>query len=247
MNRCYYDHVLEQIRSQRLDNNIFFGPINSLIQKDFLEAENIRFFITLELDARQLAQLWEDGLLNSKESVVASFDPNFNCNKIDIGTKFFYENEENLREIVNYVMSSDNDSSGQLGLKQLINSDMANLGTIYGGNWGDQIRHLLNIALVFKMASHYGKILIVSKNGNDNVLVSFLMAIQMIQNPQVSTSEAFNFIKVQRPSVHELGPEFIDLCDSLNDRSLTGSIPDKPSRRFEQMDYLISKRSRIGD
>ncbi|GAV53693.1 hypothetical protein ZYGR_0AK01950 [Zygosaccharomyces rouxii] len=247
MNRCYYDQLVEQIKSQRLDNSILFGPINSLIQKDFLESENIRFFVTLGFDTWQLSQLWDNGSLSSDNSVVINFDPNFNTNEIDTTTRFFYENAENLRKIVTHVMNTDDNGSNHQELKKLISSDLAGLGTIYSGNWGVQIRYLVDIAIIFKMASQYGKILIVSKNGNDNVLVSFLIAIQMIQNPQISTPEAFKFIKVQRPSVHELAPEFVDLCNSLSGNPSSTPIPDKQSRKFEQMDYLSSKRSRISD
>lgn len=246
MDRCHYDQLVEQIRSQRLDNNVFFGPINSLIQKDFLQLENIRFFITLGLDTCQLSQLWDNGSLRNDDSVVINFDPKFNPSEIDTTSRFFYENVENLRKIIANV-ANDCNNTNQQEMKKLVKNDIESLGTLYSGNWGVQMRYLLDIAIIFKIASQYDKILIVSKNGNDNVLVSFLIAIQMIQNPQLSALEAFKFIKVQRPSVHELTPEFVSLCNSLSGNSLSGPIPDKQSRKLEQMDYLSSKRSRISD
>ncbi|GCE97540.1 hypothetical protein ZYGM_003397 [Zygosaccharomyces mellis] len=247
MNRCYYDQLVEQIRSQKLDSNVLFGPINSLTQKDFLEVENVKFFITLGLDTSQLSQVWNNGPLNSDNSVVINFDPNFDYNGVDTETRFFDENAENLRKIVAHVMRADDDSSTQQYLRSLVNSDVTSLGTVYNGSWEVQIRNLLDIAIIFKLASGYGKLLIVSKNGNDNVLVSLLVALQIIQNPHLSVLEAFKFIKVQRPSVQELAPEFVSLCSSLGGTPLSGSTPDKQGRKFEQMDYLTSKRSRVSD
>lgn len=247
MNRCYYDQLVEQIRSQKLDSNVLFGPINCLSQKDFLEVENIKFFITLGLDTWQLSQVWNDGPLNSDNSVVVNFDPNFDYNRVDTETRFLDENAENLHKIAAHVMRAYDDNSTQQHLRSLFNSDITSLSTVYGGSWGVQIRNLLDIAIMFKMASQYGKLLIVSKNGNDNVLVSLLVALQIIQNPHISVLEAFKFIKVQRPSVQELAPEFVSLCSSLGGTPLSGSTPDKQGRKFEQMDYLTSKRSRVSN
>lgn len=232
MDRCYYDQLTEQIRSQKLDSTFFFGPLNSLIQSDFLQTENIRFFITLGLDTVQLWQLWENNPLGN-DTVLINFDPDFKFDAIRSSNSVSHGNVENFGKITSSVVNGD---THRPDLAKLVKYNPETLHTIYSDDWEHSIQRILDIAIIFKMASHHGKTLIVSKNGNDNILTSLLISIQRLQNPQLSTLDAFRFIKVQRPSVYHLTPDFFDLCNSINCYSLADAPVkvDKQSRKIGQ-------------
>ena len=59
-NAYYLSDPLEQLKPQKLDSNVFFGPLNTLTQFDFIKDNNVKLFICIGLSTQRLANILND-------------------------------------------------------------------------------------------------------------------------------------------------------------------------------------------
>lgn len=208
-NGCYTAELLEQLRPQQLDTNLFFGPLNALTQREFLEQHNIRFFIGVGIDTSRLASLVQDGQLLGCSGpfppLMVNFDQKFDYASLAAASEstqlYHLQNSELLAQLV-----SQTAHAAQRNIAYYTYSNVFSDGLV------DRFETFNDLVQIFKMAAHMGNILVFSQNGNDEQLLMLLIFFVLQKYPCVGPAEAVKFIKCLRPSVHDLTPEQLYWC-----------------------------------
>lgn len=238
-NAYYLAEPLDQLKPQRLDNNIFFGPLNTLAQDEFIECENIELFIGVGLNTRRLASILNGipsfaGRTDSR--LVLNFDPEFDYDSVTSGSAdpaiedYCRYNSTLLYQYIESFSRGKTETSLQETYRCLTptpeTSDQFHLidGIIdtyyHGGNVCTDVssgRFLAfnDLISIFKCVNPKGRVLVFSQNGNDLDLVSFLISTLLRKNPSVKMMEAYQFLRSIRPTIDDSLAENLHCSASL--------------------------------
>ncbi|QLQ81706.1 hypothetical protein HG537_0F04670 [Torulaspora globosa] len=236
-NAYYLAHSLEQLKPQRLSGNIFFGPLNTLTQRQFIESENIKLFIGVGLSTRRLAPILNEiplfaGKLN--DYLVLNFDSEFNPESIVTGgsavEEYHCQNSRVLKVVIESFWRRNEEFSVQEGYRcltpgpdmndftQMIDGDIEsyyNSGNVVTDSSSLKFVLFNDLITIFKRVNPTAKILVFSQNGNDLDLVTFLISVVLKEKPSVKVMEAYQFIKSVRPTIDDSLGNILHGCTAL--------------------------------
>lgn len=219
--------TLNQIKPQQLSNNVFFGPLNTLSQQEFLFKHQIKFFIAVGIPTKKAAEYYHN--MPIKDFIMVNIDGGFDrspSSNDELQRILHYNqaNSDNLKQLLANINTSSTSEherclTPQPDLNQLmyrnINEYTTNTITLSGVQKFESFNDFLTL---FKM-SGLGNVLVFSTNGNDEELVTLLISHVLKMNASVSLLEAFNYVKSLRPTVNDLRDEQIFWCAGLVDYS----------------------------
>ncbi|QLL34096.1 hypothetical protein HG536_0F04220 [Torulaspora globosa] len=240
-NSYYLAHSLEQLKPQRLSGNIFFGPLNTLTQRQFIESENIKLFIGVGLSTRRLAPILNEipsfaGKLN--DYLVLNFDSEFDAASIISGSagsaveEYHSHNSTFLKLIIENFLKGNEEFSVQEGYRcltptpetldfaQIIDGDVEayyNGGNVYSDPSSSKFVAFNDFIAIFKRVNPTAKVLVFSQNGNDLELVTFLVSAVLKEKPSVKVREAYQFIKSIRPTINDSLGKVSHGCSALSE------------------------------
>lgn len=208
-NGCYTAELVEQLRPQQLDTNVFFGPLNALTQRDFLEQHNIRFFIGVGIDTARLSSLVQGTQVLENDgpfpSLMINFDERFDHGTLaasaEITQLYHFHHTKTLSQLAAHsahVLQKDAACYMQ--------------SNVFSETGIERFQTFSDLVVIFKMAAHLGNILVFSQNGNDEQLLMLLIFIVLQKYPYAEPSEAAKFIKCLRPTVQDLTAEQLYWC-----------------------------------
>lgn len=240
-NAYYLAHSLEQLKPQRLSGNIFFGPLNTLTQRQFIESENIKLFIGVGLSTGRLAPILNEipsfaGKLN--DCLVLNFDSEFDPASVAGGTagsaveEYHSQNSRVLRLIIEDFLKSNQECSVRDGYRcltpgpetydfaHIIDGDIEayyNRGNVCYDSSSSKFVSFNDLITIFKRVNPAAKILVFSQNGNDLELVTFLISAVLKEKPGIDVVEAYQFIKSIRPTIDDSLEKILHGCNALSE------------------------------
>lgn len=238
-NAYYLSDPLEQLRAQKLDSNVFFGPLNTLTQFEFIRDNNVKLFICIGLSTQRLANILSDipALCQAAdEFLVVNFDPNFEqatlINANHVTQQYYTHNSSLLNLLIEHFIQGDLKAAHTDSYRCLTPTpevpDLTKL--IYGGieryHGGGNVcadstsvkyEVLNDLITIFRCVNPSANVLIFSQNGNDQELLTFLISVIVRKNPMVKVAEAYQYIKSIRPTADDLDKEILFSQSALSE------------------------------
>ncbi|CDR42426.1 CYFA0S09e03334g1_1 [Cyberlindnera fabianii] len=209
--------AVNQLQPQKLSNNVWLGPLNSVAQNDFLSQNNIKFIVGI-LPSQKCCYYLRD--LSSDLFCCVSIDPNFNVQKLteDEGACLM---KFNTKFTPNISTLTEN---------RLSNAVVTNI------NFQKILNDFLDIMHSAQKMDPQAGILLFSLNGNDNMLSTFALSYIMDQH-NCDLTQAFSYLRSIRPSVKdfdELGfyaNELVKFSITLKSVKAYGALPSLKTKR----------------
>ncbi|SCU84501.1 LANO_0C01530g1_1 [Lachancea nothofagi CBS 11611] len=256
-----------QLIPQQLTNNVFFGPLNTLSQLDFLQTHNIKFFVAVGIPTSRVAQYCKS--MSAEHCLVVNFDSEFSPqtmlsqSDLDLTSQYCQTQSMSLELLRSRVAAqtatyynSDRGLTPQPELDQTLyhsaNNYNCNVITAEGISKFETFNDLLTL---FKL-SNSGNVLVFSSSGNDQELVALLISHILQNNTETSLMEAFQYIRSLRPSIASIQPDSIFWCQGLtefadrirlqttfsqnNDNSMNLSVSSNPGSIAAKRRTLVS-------
>lgn len=235
-NEYYLSQPIEQSRPQRLDNQTFFGPIDTLNQSDFLQENNIRFFIGVGIPTSRLATICSQSkMLRDSMNVVTmvNFDPEFvagqhynNFEPQNLTSNFQRHNTHQLQQLVSFLVN-DNQSNGvsryltplpeKSYISKLLYGDVSHYygSSVFNDTDVEKFKSFNDLLTIFKAYNPADKVLVFSNDGNDVELATMLISSVLKANPSVNVYEGLRYLKSLRSSLEDIKEERIIWCCGL--------------------------------
>lgn len=217
---CKYalESTINQLQPQKISSNVWLGPLNSVAQTQFLNANNIKYIIGI-LPTQKCCYYLKDCPTN--EFCCISIDPNFSLQKL---------NEDEAALVMDFN-TKFTPSVGYLTDNQVTNAIITNIS---------YQKILDDFVVIMKSIQEKDPgcgVLLFSLNGNDNMLSSFALAyIQDAMNSDIDAS--FQYLKSIRPTVWD----YDEMGFFLNEL-VKYHITSKARRQFSDLPTLKVKRS----
>lgn len=228
-NAYYLSDPLEQLKPQKLDSNVFFGPLNTLTQFDFIKDNNVKLFICIGLSTQRLANILNDIPALSRaaeEFLMVNFDPTFDQATLisanHVTQQYHYHNSSLLRLLIDHFIK-DSFSAAQSDsyrcltptpetpdVNQLLYGEPEryyNDGNVCVDSTSSKYEVLNDLITIFRYVNPSANVLVFSQNGNDQDLLSFLISVIIKKNSMVNIVEAYQYIKSIRPTVNDFSEE----------------------------------------
>lgn len=209
-------HTLNQMKPQQLCSNVFFGPLNTLSQYDFLTHNDIKFFVCIGIPIKRAMEYARNIQLD--QFLMCCFDKDFDRTKHSDETmgrilEFNNKHSSDMKMLIHTISASEEFKIKPLQsmLYRPISEFTSNIFTADGVQKFECFNDLIS---VFKK-SQLGNILVFSSNGNDENLVTLLASQILKQNPTITPMDAFNYVKNLRPTVYNLKEDQIYWCSGL--------------------------------
>ncbi|AET39841.1 uncharacterized protein Ecym_5049 [Eremothecium cymbalariae DBVPG len=200
--------AMDQIKPQKLNNNVFFGPLNSLSQRDFLVENGIKFFISVGIPTGRVVEYVK--ALPTEEFIAIVVDGSSGATDGEEGgdVKRFRETHSARMQGVFRQVSMEGMGFGGRCLpqsevvRQLHRPIAEYQSNIVAGD-GIAVLEQFNDFITLFQQSRLGNILIYSANGNDERLTTLLVSQVLQTNMWSSVLEAFVYVKSLRPSIED--------------------------------------------
>lgn len=215
-----------QLIPQQLTNNVFFGPLNALSQREFIQENRIRFFVAVGIATKRVAQYCRD--MPAQDCLVVNFDSEFSpqvslsATELELVSQYSQQHSTLLSQLAAGLAgdaatgcTADSRLTPQPELDQQLHNSPAqytcNIVTSQGAQKFASFNDLLTL---FKLSGS-GNVLVFSSNGNDEDLVALLSSHVVITNSSASLLEAFQYVKSLRPSINQCQPDSVFWCQGL--------------------------------
>lgn len=201
MTDCFHNkhqlaNTINQLQPQQLSKNVWIGPLNSIVQRNVLNQNNIKYIIGV-LPSQKCCYYLRDHLTG--EFICAAIDPSFNIHKMT-------EDEGELLMKFNSFFSP---KISQLTEKKITNSVITNT------NFGKLIDDYLLLINSIILHDPNAGILLFSINGNDNLLISLAMSY-IIDSHNCDVQTSFNYIRSIRPSIQDFQADSLYSNELIN-------------------------------
>ncbi|CDO96411.1 unnamed protein product [Kluyveromyces dobzhanskii CBS 2104] len=204
------------MKPQQLSNNVFFGPLNTLSQYDFLSQNDIKFFVSVGIPVERAMEYARNVQLD--QFMLCCLDKDFDrvrysdsamCQILEFNNK----HSTDLKTLIEHVSMSEefNTQPLQSVLYRPVSEYTTNIYTAEGVHKFECFNDLITLFKLSKM----GNILVFSSNGNDENLVTLLISQMLRQNPSISAMDAFNYVKNLRSTVNNLTEDKLYWCSGL--------------------------------
>ncbi|QEU58215.1 hypothetical protein KDRO_A02300 [Kluyveromyces lactis] len=209
-------HTLNQMKPQQLSNNVFFGPLNTLSQYDFLSKNDIKFFISVGIPVERAMDYARNIQLD--QFMICCLDKEFDRTKFSDDTmnnilEFNNKHSVDLKTLIQHVSLSE-ECAAQPLQSHLYRSVSEYTTNIYTADGVHKFECFNDLITLFKLAK-MGNILVFSSNGNDENLVILLISHMLKQNPSINVVDAFSYVKNLRPTVNNMKEDNIYWCSGL--------------------------------
>lgn len=208
-------YLLQQEKiPQRLNNEVFFGSINLLNDINFINDNNIHFFIT---DNIPISDLLKFNCLNDSDNFLfINFNSQFNINNFN--EKFFLDN--NLLKFQKIITKLIEERKNEFDdIRSYLYDDIHNYykTTIFNDEYKDRFIKFNDILTIFKKFDKNLKVLTLSNTNNYEPLFTLLVSNVLKNNPNFKTLEALQFVKSMRNNDYPMKDEKIFWCPGLVD------------------------------
>ncbi|KAH3675117.1 hypothetical protein WICMUC_002773 [Wickerhamomyces mucosus] len=177
-------HTINQLQPQKLSQQLWIGPLNSIAQREFLLQNNIKYIIGI-LPCHKCCYYLKD--FDQNQFTCISIDPDFDISK--------------LTEIEGHCLMQFN-SKFTSNIVNLTNNKISN-SIITNLNIQKLLQDYLILINSIRENDSNANILLFSMNGNDNLFSLFTIAfIQDFLNCDIQQS--YNYLKSIRPSINEI-------------------------------------------
>ncbi|ODV72761.1 uncharacterized protein CYBJADRAFT_168297 [Cyberlindnera jadinii NRRL Y-1542] len=182
-NKHLLESTVNQLQPQRLSNNVWLGPLNSVAQSEFLSQNNIKYIFGI-MASQKCAYYLKD--LSPKQFCCVSIDPHFNIQKLT----------EDEGECLMRFNTQFTPAVSTISGNTITNAVITSL------DFQKMLEDFLLLVHAIQHSDPSGGILLFSLNGNDNLLSTFALSyIQDAHNCDVAQS--YSYLKSIRPSVKE--------------------------------------------
>lgn len=242
-------HTLDQMKPQQLCNNVFFGPLNTLSQQEFLNENNIRFFISVSIPVERVIEYAAN--IHLDRFLMCCFDQSFDRTRLSDEVmcrllEFNGKHSADLKALIHNASLSDECIARPL--QSLFYRSVAEYTTnIFTADGVQKFEQFNDLITLFKL-SQLGNVLIFSSNGNDENLLTLLISQILKCNPKVSVMDAFTYVKNLRPTVENLHEDRIYWCSGLiayHERARSKELywgPGSPSSVRKEVPSSATKR-----
>ena len=194
---------------QQICPRVWLGPYNALLNNtdnygsNFLVQRNIKIIINCgtTLPFLDLIENNRDVAISS-DVLILSLDPFFQSHD-ELAANFTRKYSRILANYLNYFYKS-NPNAAKL-IEQLPNStDRIQISSpiLCGANLMMQFFSLIKLIDLFKLVNQEMEVLIISQDGNDNLLTGLMIAYLM-DTYRYNLLNSFNMIKSRRPSIYD--------------------------------------------
>lgn len=223
-NQYVLDSVKNQLLPQQLTNNVFFGPLNALSQRSFLERHNIRFFIAVGFPTHRVAQYCQN--LAANDCIVVNFDwefcPPAAALPLDPVTQYCSSHSNSLQQLIMNVATEittstpvDSNLTPQPELDQMLYHSTAHYAcNVIAAQGLAKYQSFQDVLTLFKL-SGAGNVLVFSSNGNDQELGYLLISHILSTSPTISLFEAAQYLKSLRPTMTQFQTEPLFWCQGI--------------------------------
>ncbi|CAI4054474.1 uncharacterized protein SKDI_01G0330 [Saccharomyces kudriavzevii IFO 1802] len=207
----------DDLKLQKVDNSVFFGPCGVLTQPILLQYENIKFIIGVNLTTEKGASFYTQYFRHSN-SLMVNLDISTAATENSQVELYVRNNTILLQKIVGQYLQMGKMraslSQPQIdtiqSLPQFCNSNVLTGGLLV------QYQAFNDLLTLFKLFGHFGNILVVSSHSHDSTLIKFLISTVITYHPFVTILEALQYMK----AILDLPINASDEFDIINDREL---------------------------
>lgn len=212
---------IDDLKLQKLDTNVYFGPCEILTQPILLQYENIKFIIGVNLSTEKIASFYTQYFRNSNSVVVNLCSPTtaavatkkaaidlYIRNNTILLQKFVGQYLQMGKKIKKSLTQAQTDTIQSL--PQFCNSN------VLSGEPLVQYQAFNDLLALFKSFSHFGNILVISSHSYDCALLKFLISRVMTYYPLVTIQDSLQYMKATLNISISTSDEF----DILNDKEL---------------------------
>ncbi|SCU96258.1 LAMI_0F05864g1_1 [Lachancea mirantina] len=199
-----------RLRPQQVSNGLFFGPLYSLSQHEYLVANNIRFLISVNLATVRVAQYFE-ALPNKEAFVWVNFDANFKEDATSAA--YVAHNSTALSQLVRNLTQAP-DTRGFGFTSQLVVTPQPDISSLLYNDLSMYTHNIIaatgttkfsafNDLLTLFKASGAGNVLVLSSDGNDAEMCALVASHLVKDNASISMQGAVNYLISLRPTLSE--------------------------------------------
>jgi hypothetical protein len=180
-NRHIMANTVNQLQPQKISNNVWIGPLNSVAQHDFLAQNNIKYVVGI-LACQKCCYYLKD--FSQDQFCCVSIDPYFNVQKLTED-----EGECLMRFNTKFTPNVSTITDNKISNAVVTNIDFQKV-----------LDDFLFLIHSMQQKDQSAGILMFSLNGNDNMISTFALSyIQDVHNCDVAQS--YSYLRSIRPSV----------------------------------------------
>lgn len=183
-NRYHLATTVNQLQAQKLSQQVFIGPLNTLAQHEFLSTNNIRYVIGV-LACQKCCYYLKD--FEPSNFTCINIDPDFNIQKL---TDF--EGECLMRFNSKFTPNLERLTDNKINNSIITNLDPQKV-----------LRDFIHVMNCIKQKDPQAGVLLFSLNGNDNLLNLFTCAYVQ-DSLNCGAASAYSYLKSIRPSIKEI-------------------------------------------
>ncbi|SMN20728.1 similar to Saccharomyces cerevisiae YAL037W Putative protein of unknown function [Maudiozyma saulgeensis] len=229
-----YDAYYTQNHDQPLvlDRHILFGTADSIINHpDTLTANNIRFFIGIDIPTNQMAQLYNSeiisGLYGSREDIVmVNFDSQFiedfvvsdletlntNLQNDPLLVSYLWNNSQ-LLKMMSEQLAKNNDDTSKILHRYVNIYKRCNSFTV---NHIEKFQTFNDLLTLFQMTNAEGKVLVFSDSTTNENMLTLLISTMLKRDTSMKVQQAYQFItSLMDTPADNVRVERIFLCSGL--------------------------------
>ncbi|AAS52291.1 ADR371Wp [Eremothecium gossypii ATCC 10895] len=203
--------AMDQLQPQQLSANVFFGPLNTLSQAEFIESKNIRFFISIGIPIQKVVEHMR--AVPHQNYVAAVVDEehakvmNENAD-VALFRKIHTDKIQQLAHAIGGVGHGDGSyPEAQCAYMPAFTTCSAEFKSNVIGSTGLTLMEQFNDLLTLFQGSQLGNVLVYSRNGNDDMMTTLLVSNILRTNAHINLLEAFSYLRSLRPTVSEQAKE----------------------------------------
>ncbi|KAH3683398.1 hypothetical protein WICPIJ_005617 [Wickerhamomyces pijperi] len=183
-NKYHLATTVNQLQAQKLSQQVFIGPLNTLAQHQFISTNNIRYVIGI-LPCHKCCYYLKD--FEPNQFTCINVDPDFNVQRL---TEF--EGECLMRFNTKFTPNLEVLTDHKINNSIVTNLDIQKI-----------LQEFILIMNCIKQKDPQAGVLLFSLNGNDNLLSLFTCAYVQ-DSLNCDSSSAYGYLKSIRPSIKEI-------------------------------------------
>ncbi|AGO12034.1 AaceriADR371Wp [[Ashbya] aceris (nom. inval.)] len=199
--------AMDQLQPQQLSANVFFGPLNTLSQAEFIASKNIRFFVSIGIPIQKVVEHMKAVPHQNYVAAVVDEDHAESMNESADVALFRKVHTDKIQQLAHAMrrVNSDDDSYPQArnAYMSATGASSADFQSNVIGSTGLILMEQFNDLLTLFQESQLGNVLVYSRNGNDETMTTLLVSNILRTNAHINLLEAFSYLRSLRPTVSE--------------------------------------------
>ncbi|XBW38337.1 hypothetical protein QEN19_003926 [Hanseniaspora menglaensis] len=245
--RYELENMKLQMMPGQLNSRVFFGPLNSITNLNFIISNNIKHFITVNIPTTLSMKYCEKIPLAVNEYTLINFDSNLPGSTNGMNDDLVHYKQIYSNILTNFIKSHLPGSIDSLYSTSSLQHLASNIVTCTGYEKLTVFNDFMTI-LQASDSTTYGNCLIVSSNGNDEDLFVLLASIILKDNISLQLNSVIQHIQTLRPSMRNITYNkvqyyqgFIQYCELIKSKSWNKLLKNEQMNREKKK--IMEKRN----